>query len=541
MHKPRVLVIDDERGPRESLRMILKEQYDVALAEAPLDGLRLVEEFRPDVVFLDIRMPQMHGTEVLRRIKELDDTIEVAMVTAYADVESAQQAVRLGAIDYLNKPFGMNEVMRVTQRALARRAERRERETMLDQLQRATRDLAEQLTELRRKSDFADLSILFDGLVSAQHSVEAQMDGMARLRAIGEIAAEVAHDVDNYLSAILLRIELLQTSLRNSSALDHETVATALQEIAQATTDSAHALARISLMSDEVYAPSQTVDLNALLQEAASLSARQPGRDGGVTLAWDTADLPPVSGSAEGLRTALVNVILNARQSLGEDSGEITLRTRREGDQAVIEISDTGIGMPSDVIDHVTEPFFTTKGEGGRGLGLSVARKIIGRHGGTLSFESRVGRGTTVTIRLPIAGPSTAFAAAGSAVPDVLVVDDDERLLDLIAGYLRAAGLEVQTAAAGTTAWRQFEQYVAGSHHAPPVVITDARLPDLPGSELAQRVKQAAPDTKVLLLTAYVTPQGDPDSPQVDAIIHKPFDLPVLLQEVVRLGKFSVG
>ena len=167
MDKPRILVIDDERGPRESLRMILKEQYEVALAEAPLEGLRLVEEFQPDVVFLDIRMPQMHGTEVLRRIKELDDTIEVAMVTAYADVESAQQAVRLGAIDYLNKPFGMNEVMRVAERALARRSERREQAAMLDQLQRATRDLADQLTELRRKSDFADLSTIFDGLASA--------------------------------------------------------------------------------------------------------------------------------------------------------------------------------------------------------------------------------------------------------------------------------------------------------------------------------------------------------------------------------------
>jgi signal transduction histidine kinase len=541
MDKPRILVVDDERGPRESLRMILKEQYEVALAETPHEGLRLVERFRPDVVFLDIRMPQMHGTEVLRRIKELDDRIEVAMVTAYADVESAQQAVRLGAIDYLNKPFGMNEVMRVAERALARRLERQEQETMLDQLQRATRDLAEQVTELRRKSDFADLSTIFDGLASAQHSVEAQLDGMARLRAIGEIAAEVAHDVDNFLSAILLRIELLQTSLRDAPSLDHDTLATALQEIAQATTDSAHAIARISLMSEEAYEPSQTVDLNAILREAASLSVGQASRGREARLVWETEELPSVTGSAEGLRTALVNVILNARQALPEGHGEIRLRTFREGDQVVIEVSDTGVGIASDVLNRVTDPFFTTKGEAGRGLGLSVARKVISRHGGTLAFESELGQGTTVTIRLPVEGRPAAFAAAASAVPDVLVVDDDERLLDLIASYLRAASLEVQTAATGMAGWRQFEQYLVGSHRAPQVVITDARLPDLPGSELAQRVKQAAPDTRILLLTAYVTPQGEPDTPQFDAIMSKPLDLPVLLQEVVKLGKFSVS
>ena len=76
MDKPKVLVIDDERGPRESLRMILKDEYEVEVAQGPEQGLRLVDAFRPDVVFLDIRMPQMDGTEVLRRIKELDPEIE---------------------------------------------------------------------------------------------------------------------------------------------------------------------------------------------------------------------------------------------------------------------------------------------------------------------------------------------------------------------------------------------------------------------------------------------------------------------------------
>lgn len=112
MDKAKILVIDDQKGPRESLRMVLKDDYEVALAETPFEGLRLVKEFQPDVVFLDIRMPQMEGTEVLRRIKETEPSIEVAMITAYAAVESAQEAVRYGAIDYLTKPFAANDVLR---------------------------------------------------------------------------------------------------------------------------------------------------------------------------------------------------------------------------------------------------------------------------------------------------------------------------------------------------------------------------------------------------------------------------------------------
>jgi signal transduction histidine kinase len=540
MDKPKVLIIDDERGPRESLRMILKDEYEVALAEGPQEGLRTVESFRPDVVFLDIRMPQMDGTEVLRRIKEIDPEIEVAMVTAYAAVDSAQQAVRLGAIDYLTKPFGMAEVLRVAERALARRRTRFEEGVLLEQLQRTTRDLSDQVGELRRKSEFADLSTIFDGLVSAQHSVENQREGMARLRAIGEIAAEVAHDVDNYLSAILLRIELLRNNLEQDPAQNEAVLARGLQEIAQATTDSAHAISRISLMSVDPYQPDESVDLNEILQDAAALSAGQAQPGGPARLVWETGELPPLAGSPEGLRTAFMNVIINARQALEDRPGEIRLRSYREDDEAVVEISDTGVGIEPEVMERVTDPFFTTKGGGGTGLGLSIARKVIARHGGSLALASVPGQGTTVTVRLPLVARPGADHVAASAVPDVLVVDDDERLLDLIANYFQASGLEVQTAATGQDGWRRFEQYLTVSHRAPGVVVTDARLPDLPGSELARRVKEAAPATRVLLLSAYVNPQGGAENPNFDAILHKPFDLPILLRQVTELAGLSV-
>ncbi len=542
MGLPKILVIDDERGPREALRMILKEKYEVALASSPEEGLRLVEEFQPEVVFLDIKMPQMEGTEVLRLIKERDERVEVAMITAYAAVDTAQQAVRLGAIDYLTKPFGMNDVLRVAQRAVDRRQERHDREVSLQQLQRATRDLTEQIAELRRRSDFTDLSTIFDGLALAQHSVESQREGMARLRAIGEIAAEVAHDVDNFLSAILLRIEVLQSKLQETQSLDPGEVTGALQEIAQATTDSAHAIARISLMSADPFEPSEKVDLAAILRDAAALSAGQASHGREATLVWETEELPPVAGSPEGLRTAFMNVVLNARQALPEQAGEIRVRAYLEGEEAVVEVTDTGMGIEPEVMEKITDPFFTTKGPEGSGLGLSIARKVISRHGGSLEFTSEPGQGTSVKVKLPVGARPGDFGVAAGGVPDVLVVDDDERLLDLIAGYLQAAGLEVQTETTGLGGWRQFEQYLTSSRRAPNVVVTDGRLPDLPGTELARRVKAAAPDTKVLLLSAYVSPEASTEhNPQLDAVMRKPFDLPELLSQVTSLAGREAG
>ena len=524
--------------------MILKDDYEVAVADGPEQGLHMVDSFHPDVVFLDIRMPQIDGTEVLRRIKEIDPEIEVAMVTAYAAVESAQAAVRLGAIDYLTKPFSMAEVLRVTERALGRRRARFEDDVFLQQLQRTTRDLSEQVSELRRKSDFADLSTIFDGLVSAQHSVENQREGMARLRAIGEIAAEVAHDVDNYLSAILLRIQLLRNNLEQGPMENGAVLARGLQEIFQATTDSAHAISRISLMSVDPFQPDESVDLNEILQDAAALSEGQAAAGAAARLAWDLSELPSLAGSPEGLRTAFTNVLINARQALENGPGEIRIRTSHQGAEAVVEITDTGVGIALEDMARVTDPFFSTKGGLGTGLGLSIARKVIARHSGSLALASVPGQGTTVTVRLPLAphpGPASATASAASAIPDVLVVDDDERLLDLIASYFRASGLEVATAATGQEGWQLFEQYLAVSRRAPEVLVTDARLPDLPGSELARRVKEAAPGTRVLLLSAYVMPPAGAENPHFDAVLHKPFDLPHLLRQVTDLAHMSVG
>ena len=119
--RPRVLVVDDEMGPRESLRMILKPRYEIATAESGEAALKTLATFRPDLIFMDIKMPQMDGIELLRRIKSADPSIEVVMITAYASLETVKNALTHGAFEYLIKPFSRQDLEETARRALARR------------------------------------------------------------------------------------------------------------------------------------------------------------------------------------------------------------------------------------------------------------------------------------------------------------------------------------------------------------------------------------------------------------------------------------
>ncbi len=541
MERPKVLVIDDEAGPRESLRMILRDSYEVILAAGPIEGLKLAEEQRPDVVFLDIKMPEMEGTEVLRRIKEIDPDIEVTLFTAFAAIDTAQQAVRHGAIDYLTKPFSVEEVVSVAARALQKRRQRQKEQALLQQIQPAAQAISGQLDALDEPSSASDQREILQNLAEAHNSIETQLSKVARLDAIGEIAAEVAHDVSNFLTAILLRIEMLLMNLKQSQRVDADTVKDALQDIVEAARNGVQAVQRISGISkSDPYEPSEHVDVNDVIRDVVSLSVGQFNDGQGNKITVETGQVPPIYGSPTALRTAIMNIVINARQALTE-GGQVCLTTLVEKGEVVIQVRDTGVGVPPELISRITEPFFTTKGERGSGLGLSVARKVIARHGGTLSFDSEPGKGTTVNIRLPIASEHAAMedraapeaAPAPEDVPDVLVVDDDKRMLNTLKASLVGAGLVAEGAEDAETGLRKFEDYLRNSQRAPGVVVADLRMPGLLGTDMAQRIKQLAPDTRFILISAYVNDEPELAScPHLDAVIGKPFKISDLLEHM---------
>lgn len=544
MTKPLVLVIDDEVGPRESLRMILKNRYDVLLADGPEQGLKMAGDAHPDVVFCDIKMPEMEGPEVLRRLKELDPEVQVALITAYAAVDTAQQAVRYGAIDYITKPFSVQDIMVVAERAVENRRQSERQRALLDELQPTARVLSGQLSAINSDSG-GDQTQIYQNLTQAHNSIESQLSKIAKLNAIGEVAAEVAHDVRNFLTAILLRIEILLMDLKEPSQVNSDSVKEALQDILQAASDGAQAVQRISSISkSDPYEPFTRLSVNDVVNDVVSMSFGQFQTSQGVSIEVKTTDVPSIYGSPTALRTAVMNIVINARQALPDQGGHVTITTAAEGQEVLIIVQDTGRGIAGDVMPYITEPFFTTKGEHGSGLGLSVARKVIGNHEGRIEFDSVPDRGTTVTIRLPLKSlrsqePQAPAAPLppGDPVPAVLVIEDDLEMLTNISSAIIGAGLTAEGARDAGEGLVKFERYLNDHGHAPATVITDLHMPGLLGTELARRIKKIAPTTRVVLISGYITEEATHiSSPHVDAIVKKPFRFPDLLRHLTPPG-----
>ena len=529
-----ILVVDDEAGPRESLRMILHQDHEVRMASTGAEALQMVRERVPDLIFLDIRMPEMEGTEVLRRVKEIAPECEVAMITAYAAVQSAQRAMRLGALDYITKPFGVAEVEAVVERAVARRREQKEGRLLLEQLSGTISTLSEQITTTPGRPTPVDES-LARGLASAHSSIEDQLNQVLRLSSIGEVAAEVAHDLNNFLSTILFRIEIMLLDLDQTQQLDPRTLADGLQQIALAARDGGEALERISsLTGANPYEPTERVDLNAVLRSAVELSKGRVDAPEDHSLVFDLAeDLPALQGSPPGLRTVFTNLIINAYYALGEASrpGRLLVRSRRDGDWVIAEVADEGVGMTAEVLARLQEPFFTTKGEGGTGLGLTVAHKVVNQHSGTIGVESTLGVGTTVTVRLPIR-QEVALREDGNGAPTVMVVDDQDGMLVVTREVLQTHGYHVITASSGEEALPIFEELLEDpERRTPGVVITDLRMPGMLGTEVAARIKQLSSDTRVIILSAFLEEAEPEDLEVAELALEKPYDL----QELSRI------
>ncbi len=539
MSKPLVLIIDDEAGPRESMRMILKNRYEVLLADGAESGLAMARDQKPDVVFCDIRMPEMEGPEVLRRLKEIDPEVQVALITAYAAVDTAQQAVRHGAIDYITKPFSVQEILQVAERGVERRREAERREALIQQLQPAAQVLSGQLGALSAQPVLPDQTTIYENLAQAHNSIETQLSKLARLNAIGEVAAEVAHDVRNFLTAILLRIEILLMDLKDPGDVDSESVKEALQDILRAASDGATAVQRISSIAKaDPYDPFTLLSVNEVVNDVVNMAFGQFQANQSVGIEVQTQDVPMIYGSPTALRTAVMNIVINARQALPETGGQVTITTGLTEGDVFIAVHDTGKGISAEALPYITEPFFTTKGEHGSGLGLSVARKVIACHDGRIEFHSVEDAGTTVTLWLPVGDQVEAEAPGPEAetltdVPEVLVVEDDVEMLTHMTSSLAAMGFCVEGARAANEALTKFEQYLRQQGRAPAALITDLHLPGLLGTELARRVKKIAPKTRIVLISGYITEESTQITcPYVDAIIKKPFRFPDLVQHL---------
>ncbi len=378
------------------------------------------------------------------------------------------------------------------------------------------------------------------------HRTQRHIIEQERLNAVGKMASGLAHDFNNALVPISGYAEML---LEHQDILKDQAKATKyLKLIMTGVEDAASVVSRLREFyrkreEGETYRP---LSLNQMVEQAVALTRprwRDEALGSGRTILVeaDMRPVPRILGSESELRELLTNLIFNAVDAMPE-GGTIRIRTGlREAassdaaPQVFLEVSDTGTGMTDEVRRRCLEPFFSTKGERGTGLGLPMVFGIVKRHRGTMDIESTVGKGTTFIVLLPADASRTREAPVRAAAPigplRVLVVDDEPIARDVLTEYLTGDGHQVETAANGREG---FDKFKAGDFS---VVITDRAMPEMGGDQLAAMVKEQAPSTPVVLLTGFgdlMNAAGEkPDG--VDLVVKKPIRLSTLREVLAKM------
>jgi len=377
----------------------------------------------------------------------------------------------------------------------------------------------------RRQLEESNIT-LYKQVCSAYEELKATQDQLLqseKLRAVGEIASGVAHDFNNTLGIILGNIQLLLRTMDDPKANSR------LRTIEQAALDGAETVRRIQeftrIQPDE---PLSALDLGTLA--AAVIDMLKPSwqdlmeaRDCRVDVEFGLAENVFAAGIAAEIREVLANVLLNAVQAMPE-GGIIKVSTGCSDEFAWVRVTDTGVGMTDEVRKRVFEPFFTTRGVEGTGLGMSVAYGIVKRHNGRISIDSSPGEGTTVTVFLPAAGEDSE-KKAGEQAPKpavlpirILVVDDEEMFAQVFVDMLSECGHAVCVASSGSEAIEQFKARPFD------LVFTDLGMPEMSGWQVARSIKDIEPDTPVVLLTGWgmeVDEERLAES-KVDMVLSKP-------------------
>jgi PAS domain S-box-containing protein len=386
---------------------------------------------------------------------------------------------------------------------------------------------------------YSALQKAYDDLRQTQRAVMQQ----ERLLALGQMASGIAHDINNAISPVALYTESLlerEPDLSPRARGHLETIQRAIDDVAQTV-----ARMREFYRQREPESMLLPVDMNALVRQIVDLTRARwsdMAQRRGIAIEMRTelaADLPTIMGADNEIREALTNLIFNAVDAM-PNGGPLTVRTRVVRDDEArslesparefvqLEVVDAGIGMDEDTRRRCLEPFFTTKGERGTGLGLAMVYGTTQRHSANIEIESAVGKGTTMRLSFPIptvsATDSEVSIMAGPVPPmRVLVVDDDPLVLESLRETLSADGHGVTTADGGQAGIDTFlAAHAQGNPF--PVVITDLGMPYVDGRSVSMAIKTASPETIVLMLTGWgqrLVAEGD-IPPHVDHVLSKP-------------------
>ncbi|MEM1127742.1 MAG: ATP-binding protein [Bacteroidota bacterium] len=372
----------------------------------------------------------------------------------------------------------------------------------------------------------------------------AQQTRRERLALLGHMTMGIAHDFNNLLSAILGHIELMENHVqgaRGTTGLDEH-----LRPLKQATLDGAGIVRKLQrYIRNEKQVDHTPLQLDQLVQDTIALTRpywyNDPRRHGiAIEVQFEPPShaLPAILGNATELREVLVNLTLNAIQAMPE-GGTLTYSVashRAEAGQSALclSVQDTGIGMTPEVQRRLFDPLFTTKGESGNGMGLSVSKGILREHGGAITVESIPGHGTTFHLIFPTTTVQHEADPQGEADLDrrpahLLVVDDEDKVRSVLTKLLHLKGYDVTPAASGP------EAQALAAQQSFDLVITDHAMPEMEGRVLARYLRSTYPSLPIVLLTGD-TDVGTKDD-TLDLVLAKPFkidDLDDALQQLLQ-------
>jgi PAS domain S-box-containing protein len=380
------------------------------------------------------------------------------------------------------------------------------------------------VTDRKRAADeLKGVNQALEQTLATLQATQQQVIQQERLRALGQMASGIAHDFNNALMPISGFSELLLSQ----PDTDEPTRLQYLEMILTAAQDAGSVVGRLR----EFYRPNEhsdvfaSVTLSRVAKQAVTMTrpkwkdqAQAKGTD--ITVHLQLEDKLPVKADESALRELLTNLIFNAVDAMPQ-GGPLTVRTYCEAESGVIEIIDSGTGMTEEVRKHCLEPFYSTKGEGGTGLGLAMVFGIVQRHGGTVDIESEVGKGTTFIIRLPLQRENEASGANtgqgdGAQGLSILLVDDEPQVREVLSALLNAEGHQCETAGLAADGIQLFRD----GHF--DIVIADKAMPGMSGDQMAVSIKQMSPSMPFVLLTGFGSFLNSEDMPGVDVVASKP-------------------
>ncbi|MDM8535583.1 response regulator [Desulfobacterales bacterium HSG17] len=504
--KPKILIVDD-KPENIHILMNLKDDYDLLYS---LDGKEALETVfsggKPDLILLDIMMPGMDGYEVCEILKANADTkdIPIIFITAMNRAEDETKGLKLGAVDYISKPFNMHIVRARISTTLRLKVEMDRRIILSRQL----KEMNQNLEDLVNKK-VAELKLAHKDLKES----EFRLRQAQKMEALGTLAGGIAHDFNNILFSIMGYSEMTLTSLAPES-IEHSN----MEKVMKAGQRAGELIKQILSFCRQRKRERKPISIKPIVKEVLKLicSAFPPT----IEIQGDIRSDSLILADPVEIHQMVMNLCTNALHAMQDKGGVLRVLltdTDIQPDDAVqgssmsqgscvrLMVSDTGCGMTREIMERIYEPYFTTKPkEVGTGLGLATVYGIVEDLGGHISLESEIEKGSTFFIdllRIENTGKTEEKYISGNDIPTgrerILLADDEEYLSEMLSNMLEKLGYHVTAYTSGADALISFK----ASPDNYDILLTDMIMPNLNGLELAEQVMAIRPEIPVLIIT----------------------------------------